>query len=461
MTTTDSLALVRRQIDLPICYISRPHPALANVQGMVSAEEFLGHVETLSQMLPVGKHAINLCGNRYLFMVAMCAVILNRQTNLFPPNKNPATQSGLAARYPETYVVHDGTEVAEGLPGFDLGELSTETFQRVRFQGKVPRIPLDHLAAISFTSGSTGQSKPNDKTWHCLTEGARINGSYMLSADLDNGQIVTTVPGQNMWGLEATVMQAMTSNVCMSDASPLFPKDIQELLSQMPAPRILVSAPVHLRAMVMSGLDFPSVERVLCATAPLDVDIAQKAERCFGGELREIYGCSEVGSMAYRRTATEKDWHLFSEIRLTQVGDVTMASADHVPDLVEMQDMISFSLDGCFQLNGRQSDMIEIAGKRGSLKELNEMLLKVEGLTDGVVFLPEQNRPVPRLVAMVVMQKGADKARVADYFRLHLDNAFVPRPIILVDALPREENGKLPRKNVMGFYRALLAQTSH
>ncbi len=456
MTATESHALVCRQLELPLCHISRPLAALSKIQGTVSTAEFLSHVEAVAQHLPEGDHAINLCGNRYLFMVSMCAVILRRQTNLLPPNKNPATQASLSERYPNTYVVHDGTEVAEGLSAINLDLLPTNTFQRKAFKSEVPRIPLDHLAAISFTSGSTGQSKPNNKNWRCLTEGVRINKQYMLSSALDQGQVVTTVPGQHMWGLETTIMQAMMSNICISDTSPLYPKDIQTLLLQLSSPRVLVSTPVHLRAMVMSGLSFPQVERVLCATAPLDVESAQKVEACFHGELIEVYGCSEVGSMAYRRTALEQDWHMFEGINLTQEGEVTIASADHVPELVEMQDLITLCSDRCFQLNGRQSDMIEIAGKRGSLKELNEILQKVEGLEDGVVFLPEQKRKVPRLVALVVMQEGEDKNIVAAHFRKHLDNAFVPRPIIQVKALPREENGKLPQKNVAEFYAAIM-----
>lgn len=452
-------ALITRRLDSPICHISRPLRVLAKAQGYISAATFLHHVETLSKLLPDGQYAVNLCGNRYLFMLSMCAIILKRQTNLFPPNKNPATQLGLAQRYPDTYVIHDGTEIAAGIENINLDQLPAQKFGKRAENTVVPDIPSDHLAAISFTSGSTGQSKPNYKSWHCLMEGAGINSGYMLDDSLASGQVVTTVPGQHMWGLEATVMQAMTQDICMSDASPLFPKDIQALLSQLKTPRILVSAPVHLRAMVMSGLAFPQVERVLCATAPLDVEIAEKAEACFDGELREIYGCSEVGSMAFRRTAKESEWNLFSQIQMTQSGDITIASADHVPEQVEMQDMIRFTSSGRFRLNGRQSDMIEIAGKRGSLKELNAMLMKIEGLKDGIIFLPEQNRTVPRLVALVVMEEGASKTRVNDYFRLHLDNAFVPRPTIQVTALPREENGKLPRKNVLDFYKQISSGT--
>lgn len=45
-------------------------------------------------------------------------------------------------------------------------------------------------------------------------------------------------------------------------------------------------------------------------------------------------------------------------------------------------------------------------------------------------------------------------------FAAHLDAVFIPRPLLLVDALPREDNGKLPRSKLLAFYRQLRNQSS-
>jgi acyl-coenzyme A synthetase/AMP-(fatty) acid ligase len=58
-------------------------------------------------------------------------------------------------------------------------------------------------------------------------------------------------------------------------------------------------------------------------------------------------------------------------------------------------------------------------------------------------------------VAIVVLEEEANKQALKNHFRTYLDAAFVPRPILLVDALPREENGKLIKSKLLNFYYEL------
>lgn len=444
------LPLLERDPAGDIAHLARPLACLGTGSGRISAQQFLGHVSQLAEQLPAADHLVNLCGNRYLFMVSFCAALLRDQVNLLPPNYNPATQLALCERRENSYVLHDGVEVAEGLEGLDISTLDLTADAGARL---IPLIPADRLAAISFTSGSTGQSKPNLKPWSTKFEGARVNRRYMLPTSGETpSSMLATVPGQHMWGLETSVMLALMAELCVSDQRPLYPADIRHLLEEMPAPRIMVSTPVHLRAMVMSGLSFPGVERILCATAPLEPEMAARIEACFDGTLCEIYGCSEVGSMAWRHTAENARWQLFDAMQLAPEADGMIATADHVPGRIQMQDLIELHGDGAFSLMGRQSDLIDIAGKRGSLKELNRMLGAMKGLVDGVVFLPPQNRTVPRLAAMVVLEPGTSEQDVIDHFRKHLDSAFVPRRVVVVSSLPRAESGKLPHAQVLALY---------
>jgi len=63
---------------------------------------------------------------------------------------------------------------------------------------------------------------------------------------------------------------------------------------------------------------------------------------------------------------------------------------------------------------------------------------------------------VPRLVALVVLKATAEKTDLQQHFRKHLDSAFVPRPILLVDKLPRQDNGKLNKAELTNFYHELI-----
>jgi acyl-coenzyme A synthetase/AMP-(fatty) acid ligase len=252
---------------------------------------------------------------------------------------------------------------------------------------------------------------------------------------------------------------ALFTNICVIDSKPLFPGDIVDVLNVVPEPRTIVSTPVHLRALSSSDLDFPNVEIILCATSPLTQVLAQKVEQLFKGELHEVYGCSEVGSMAVRKTSDEERWLKFEGIHfspLSQENRTTIiASTDYLEQSIQLGDQIELSADGHFHLLGRSSDMVDIAGKRGSLAEINKALLQFDGLIDGVVIFPEQDRSVPRLAAMVVLRDGYDKSMLKRHFRKYLDSVFVPRPIFCIDSLPREDNGKLARNKLNKLYTEL------
>lgn len=405
--------------------------------------------------MPEADYAINLCDNRYLFLVSMCAVAVRKQTNLFPSNKNPATQSRLAERYQSAYILHHGqAELSSNLSDFDISHVE---WQAVSQGYQVPELSLEHVAVISFTSGSTGDAKPNLKTWRTLRDSTAINAAYMLPNNVDVFHHLATVPGQHMWGLETSVLMALFANVCLVDAHPLYPMDIVDLLERLPNPKSLISTPLHLRSLDAIDHKLPKLANVLVATAPLNQELAQRIEQKFDTQLREVYGCSEVGSMAVRRTAKTDIWTQFSGLIFdaNEAGEVTVCT-DYLPEKITLEDQLEMLEPGKFRLTGRVSDQVNIAGKRGSLLEVNNVLMKFAGLIDGVVFFPAQDRAVPRLVAMVVLKENASKGALRDHFKETLDAAFVPRPILLVGALPREDNGKLIKAKLLDLYHSLI-----
>jgi len=448
--------LLTRKANENVAFLNKELPSLNGFTGLVDTELFLSHVISLADQLPKKTHIINLCGNRYLFLVSICAAMLKQQINLLPPNKNLSTQAKLAERYVDAYVVHDGIDIENGLESFNIQDIVLAADKFNFSKDSVPLIPLEQLALISFTSGSTGDSKPNEKNWHTLTASSDINRRYMLPDLNVTYHILATVPGQHMWGLETSVLMALFSQACLCDDKPLFPADIRSVLKELPSPRVLVTTPVHLRALVSSGLSFPDLDYLLCATSPLTQLLAQKSEKHFKTKLHEVYGCSEIGSMAIRKTAIESDWLKFDGITFENESEKTWAYTEYLPKPITLSDEIRLDENNRFRLLGRSSDMVDIAGKRGSLAEINTILLQSEGLIDGVVIFPEQEKAIPRLAAIVMLKEGYSKSELQAHFRKYLDDVFVPRPIFLVDKLPREDNGKLPRKRIDELYQQLI-----
>jgi acyl-coenzyme A synthetase/AMP-(fatty) acid ligase len=94
--------------------------------------------------------------------------------------------------------------------------------------------------------------------------------------------------------------------------------------------------------------------------------------------------------------------------------------------------------------------MVNVAGKRASLSHLNQQLSAVPGVQDCVFVAPEDDGSgrTGRLVAFAVAPGLAIEAVMAA-LRQVIDPAFLPRPLHLVAALPRNELGKLPRQAIV------------
>jgi acyl-coenzyme A synthetase/AMP-(fatty) acid ligase len=169
-------------------------------------------------------------------------------------------------------------------------------------------------------------------------------------------------------------------------------------------------------------------------------------EAKFHTRLLEIYGSTETGQIALRRTAESASWRLWPNVQLKISNDRVFAQGGHVEQLTEMQDVIEITGEDEFLLHGRTADMVNIAGKRSSFGYLNTQLNAIPGVTDGVFFLRESatgSTGVARLGAVVVAPT-LSVAELNEHLRQRIDAVFLPRPLIMVERLPRNATGKLP-----------------
>ncbi|MDT4849424.1 4-coumarate--CoA ligase [compost metagenome] len=266
--------------------------------------------------------------------------------------------------------------------------------------------------------------------------------------------IVGTVPTQHSYGFESTFLVALHGGCQFAAAKPFYPQDIVAALQALPRPRMLVTTPFHLSALLASELPVPPLDLVLSATAPLSPDLARRAEARCGAPVHEIYGSTESSALASRRTLDGAAWHPLGAVRLEHEGDTTWASGGHVEGRVPLADVIESCADGTFLLHGRHADLVNIAGKRTSLAYLNHQIGALPGVVDAAFFLPDDTADgdgVTRLAAFVVAPTLDARALLAG-LRTRLDAIFLPRPLVLVDALPRNATGKLTRQALQGLY---------
>src|SRR5690606_27734942 len=158
----------------------------------------------------------------------------------------------------------------------------------------VPHIDARQILAYVFTSGSTGLPRPHVKTWGAVVQSVRAEAQRWGVDDERSHAIIGTVPPQHMYGLESTVLIVMQSANVMVTGQHFYPADICSALENVPAPRILVSTPIHLRFLLEGAEQVPPVDLLVSATAPLSLSLASEVERRFNAPLVEIYGCTET-----------------------------------------------------------------------------------------------------------------------------------------------------------------------
>jgi acyl-coenzyme A synthetase/AMP-(fatty) acid ligase len=360
-------------------------------------------------------------------------------TNLLPPNRQAQTVREIAGQYPGSYCVID---VIDSDEDFGLATINIAAgLPSPPDEPVLPGIAGAQVAAIAFTSGSTGKPVANEKHWFTLCGTAAMLAQRFAPPGSPRPAIVATVPSQHMYGLEMTVMMALQGSCAIDSGHPFYAEDVAAALAQLAPPRLLVTTPVHLRHLLGSGMAMPVVERLVSATAPLARDVASAGEALFTGNVDEIFGCTEAGSIATRHTASEEDWRLLDGMTIADRQGVIQVTGPQLAAATALQDRMLLLGPDRFRFLGRSADMINVGGKRASLSDLAAKLLEIEGVSDGVVFMPrgaQHQRPA----ALVVSDLSA--RQIARLLARRIDPVLLPRPIKKVAAIPRNETGKAP-----------------
>jgi len=404
---------------------------------------------TLSPRLGHASVVCILCNSRLNFLVAWLAALRSRVLVVLPPSGGHADLAAVLSSTSHPIIVADDPreiqqswrDSAECLVCPPVAAAAAASAADLAWQAE-----WDRAAVLLYTSGSTGAPMPHAKTLRQLFAGAQALGDR-LARDLDASlgavrRIVCSVPPQHMFGIEASVMLSLVHGIAVDARRPLLPADVQQAFAEGPA-AAWVATPIHLRTLVRSGTVLPNCCLVLTSTMPLSQELARHTEALAGALVLEIYGSTETGVLAMRRTARDAAWRSVSGARVEMSGDAAQAFGQHFDSPVRLPDEIEIESGGSFRLLGRSTDMIKIGGRRASLAGLNLLLADLPGLEDGVFYLPVTTNATDRL-CLIYSGPTLARADAERWLRARLDPSFLPRTFVQVDKLPRNENGKLP-----------------
>jgi fatty-acyl-CoA synthase len=253
----------------------------------------------------------------------------------------------------------------------------------------------------------------------------------------------------------------------------------------------LVVIPVMLQRILalpketLDSYDLSRVRVVATSGSSLPGDLANAWMDQFGDHLYNVYGSTEVayasvaspaelraspgtaGRQPYATVVRILDddgtelprgrvGRIFVGNRILFEGYTGGGSRDVVDGLMATGDVGRFDGDGRLVVEGRDDEMIVSGGENVFPNEVEDVLVRHEGVADAAAVGVADKDYGQRLRAFVVRAVGSDvsEAELKDHVRSRLARFKVPREIVFLDELPRNATGKILK-------RALVSDHSH
>jgi acyl-coenzyme A synthetase/AMP-(fatty) acid ligase len=416
--------------------------------GVVTGETFLRAAHRVAASLGGDGPVLNLCADRALFALAFAAALLRGWPCVLGGADPSGTLSAsLLARFPGAWVVAGAGDLPAGVAGQEIALVAEDARGP---SAPNPLLPGDQVAAYALTSGSTGTPASHAKPWGALAARSRAAGVRFDLHEARPATVVGTVPPQHMYGFETTVLLPLHAAASSWCGPAFYPADVRGALAAAAAPAVLVTTPLQMRALLLGGA-MPAFAAAISATAPLDARLAAAAEQAWDVPVLEIYGATEAGSVASRRTAEGDAWQPYPGVAVVQDGEVAVATAEGAAPQA-LADSVVLLPGGDFRLLGRRADLVKLGGRRASLAGLTSILCGLDGVLDGAFAAPDdlECRASARLLAFAVAPERSAESILAE-LRGRVEPVFLPRRVIRVPRLPRTAMGKLPRQALLAL----------
>jgi acyl-coenzyme A synthetase/AMP-(fatty) acid ligase len=295
------------------------------------------------------------------------------------------------------------------------------------------------------------------KSWTQLLESADAVGRRLGIRRFSH--VLSTVPPYHLYGLEHGLFMPWRAGVSLYRKRLLFPPDIRAAAT-LGHCALLVTTPFHLRALVESGLTVAGLGLIVCSTAPLSTALARESEKRFKTPVVEVYGSTETGALATRRTVREENWHLLDHVKLARQGKRPCIAWRRQGTTRFLDDEVEALDSTHLRLLGRRQDIVKVAGRRASLAALNEALLGIPGVRSGAFYHPRERetRGEPERLVAFVVAPGLPPESILVQLRQRIDGPFLPRPLVVVEEIPHHPTGKISQATLAGLYREHLAQ---
>ncbi|PKN51701.1 MAG: hypothetical protein CVU55_10715 [Deltaproteobacteria bacterium HGW-Deltaproteobacteria-13] len=308
-----------------------------------------------------------------------------------------------------------------------------------------------------FTGGSTGKPKVWSKSpRNLLAEAFYLKEKFALS---DKDLFVATVPPYHIYGLLFSVLVPFIAHARILPDIYTFPQEIISTTNKHKA-SVLVSVPIHYRAMKVDNLSLPSLKVAFSSSGALDRSDGLYFYKKTGLGITEIYGSTETGGVAARNISEQTDsWKAFDTVSWKLTGSRLSVKSDFASCEME-RDADGFCLTGDearedrenrFVLLGRADGIVKVAGKRVDLLDVQNKIKTLPTVSDAVVVAFPTDKGRESVIAAVVAC-DLTETHLKKLLMDMLEPYAVPRRVKIVSSITRTATGKIDRRRIEKFF---------
>ncbi|VEB39262.1 class I adenylate-forming enzyme family protein [Legionella cherrii] len=429
--------------------------ALSFEKHRLSFAELETAIKTMSlqfDKLPPGILILQATPHPLFVIQLLAALTIGKPVALFPPQELEAQKRAILST---SMTVNEHGELLE-----------------IQENNRIKHHP--DLALVLFTSGSTGQMKAVQLSLKNISANCRAVISALEFSQVEDQLLF--LPLSYSFGLLGQLLPGLIAGITTELISQF--TDIKTVLESGKVPEMWSGVPSHWVAISKMAALFPEsaakIKAVVSAGAPLSIALRDNLVRTFPKAIiYNNYGLTEASPRVLTYSSKDPlfledfagypigDWQIRlsednellikgSQLMLGYLGEEQQSRIEE--DWFSTGDLAEQLPSGLIAIKGRRDHIVNIGGEKVNLIEIEHKICQINGIKEVIVLPLADELYGIRLLAC--MEQGCFAPNITEQMLAEqLKQQFLPQKlpisVQLLEKLPRNQHGKLDRKNLL------------